>query len=312
MRAAGGGRLTDEQALDLGRTEVPPELADTGGVVSIGSGSVVGRHLGRGRTTSHERTHSLDHLWIDVVRDPLVVDPKAASGWAARTSPGVTIGWCTGMTGRSTVPAMTAPQRSAVDITGPHQPLPGGRLDARRPARVVGSARGRAATAVIVAGLAASLVMASPAVQAAEPLSSAGPAASGAPGQQGRVSWLFVLQAAGGRLSPEGDAWRLELTTDDRAVAFSDRPAREAATLPTETLVGLIGAMSDPPNATLLIEGHAGGGDAAIVVELTDATYDAASGRASFRARPIPLAPGADALTVHGRDGTSIAPTIYR
>ena len=68
---------------------------------------------------------------------------------------------------------------------------------------------------------------------------------------------------------------------------FSDRPNRVTGAMPTTTFVGAGHAFADdPPNATLI--GHpevCGDAEEAVVVELLEATYDAASATLTYQVR---------------------------
>lgn len=122
---------------------------------------------------------------------------------------------------------------------------------------------------------------------------SATPAGSGAPAatdgdSTDEPSWLFSVTAAGGTFTPPtGDASVLTLTgVDRRLTAFTDRPDRDAATIPIGALFAAWPEMfaSDPPNAVLAVE-NPDGDSVSLVVTLTNPRLDGDT--ATFDARIV-------------------------
>jgi hypothetical protein len=94
--------------------------------------------------------------------------------------------------------------------------------------------------------------------------------------------------AEGGSFRPTGepDIYDLELRhASGTTLAFADRPDRIVRLLPTEEALEAIGFTSDPPNAAL-VTGPADG-EVAVVVELLDGRYDAASGSLRYQVRTL-------------------------
>jgi hypothetical protein len=116
-----------------------------------------------------------------------------------------------------------------------------------------------------------------------------GPAAAHltTPVANAQPAWLFVQGFGTATLTPDIAApgeYVLTLTDADAAVlAFTDRPDRQVAVVPTADLIAALAAeSSDPPNATLvapLVDGEPG----MVVVELWAAAYDAATGAVTYR-----------------------------
>jgi hypothetical protein len=96
---------------------------------------------------------------------------------------------------------------------------------------------------------------------------SASPSSPATPAANATTSWLFVVTADAGVVTATGsDALKIELRgTAPRAVAFTDRPQREAKAVKTPALwAALYADGAAPPNAALSFE-HAG---EAVVVPL--------------------------------------------
>jgi hypothetical protein len=100
---------------------------------------------------------------------------------------------------------------------------------------------------------------------------------------------LFVQTFEHGALQPkEGEAGTFVLTLQGdygRAIAFSDRPERLVASVPTEQfLEGLGFSPTNPPNAALVFEPSPGETDI-IVLELLNPQYDAANQMLTYDVR---------------------------
>ena len=120
------------------------------------------------------------------------------------------------------------------------------------------------------------------AVQEASPVASPTPAAD--------VNLLFVQTGGATTLTPgTGDIHTLTITgVTAQTLYFSDRPSRITGAMPTATFVGTWAeAFGDnPPNATLIGHPEAGGDtEEAVVVELLEPVYDAASATLTYQVR---------------------------
>jgi len=90
-------------------------------------------------------------------------------------------------------------------------------------------------------------------------------------------TWLFSQTARSGSMADQGDGTYL-LTleqVDAHVTAFTDRPDRDTAVIPTSALYGAWSELfaDSPPNAVLIEHDPIGGSDS-WVVELTDPTLD--------------------------------------
>ncbi len=144
----------------------------------------------------------------------------------------------------------------------------------------LGSA-GAGLAALAVRGVAAQDASPVP-VQEALPVASPA-AASGA-------NLLFVQTGGATTLTPgTDDIHTLAITgVTAQTLYFADRPSRVTGAIPTATFVGeWAQAFGDsPPNATLIGHPEAGGDtEEAVVVELLEANYDAASGTLTYQVR---------------------------
>lgn len=105
-------------------------------------------------------------------------------------------------------------------------------------------------------------------------------------GDEAAADRLYVLDAASGTASPDGDTTIVSLKLDDDGVAwFQDRPDRGHGTLSAERLVADwddLGLAGDPPNAVIAPEG----GSAPVAMSITAPRFDAASSTLRFTGTP--------------------------
>lgn len=130
---------------------------------------------------------------------------------------------------------------------------------------------------------------ATPAVVAASPVASPTPSAD--------VSLLFVQTGGATTLTPGADDIHTLTMTGVTAqtLYFSDRPNRVTGAMPTGTLVEAWADAfaGDPPNATLIGHSEIGGDtEEAVVIELLEPAYDAASATLTYQVRLL----GAEAI----------------
>jgi hypothetical protein len=113
-------------------------------------------------------------------------------------------------------------------------------------------------------------------------------------------TYLFVLQATGGSLASTGDGeWTLSLTgVSPQTIYFTDRPAREAGTLPTTEFLDLDGLFTadNPPNAAVVVADPASEREDVLVVALRGPAYDPAAGTLSYTVAPVEPTDQGDAL----------------
>ena len=153
----------------------------------------------------------------------------------------------------------------------------------------LGSA-GAGVAALAVGRMAVAAQDATPAaVQEASPVASPTPAAD--------VNLLFVQTGGATTLTPgTGDIHTLTMTgVTAQTLYFSDRPNRVTGAMPTGTLVEAWADAfaGDPPNATLIGHSEVGGDtEEAVVIELLEPDYDAASATLTYQVRLL----GAEAI----------------
>ncbi len=142
----------------------------------------------------------------------------------------------------------------------------------RRTALAAGAGLGGLALASTQSRLAA----AQEATPAASPPAEAGPA------------WLLLQRFAGATLSPGPDGAVLILTgVEPTVLAFTDRPARLARSVPAADAWTWTADPADPPNATLLAVPAEGGDEVALVVELLAPSYDEGAGQVTATVRVL-------------------------
>ena len=143
----------------------------------------------------------------------------------------------------------------------------------------------RAALGSAGAGL-ATLAVGRVAAQEASPVAS--------PVAAGEVAWLFVQTAHATTLTPgSGAVHTLTMSgVTAQTMEFSDRPYRIAGAIPTARFVSQwADAFGDnPPNATLIGHPEAGSDiEEAVVVELLEPIYDAATATLTYQVRILAL-----------------------
>jgi hypothetical protein len=139
------------------------------------------------------------------------------------------------------------------------------------------------------AGLAA-LAVRGVAAQDASPVAVQESSPMASPAATSGVNLLFVQTGGATTLTPGTDGIHTLAITGVTAqtLYFSDRPNRVTGAMPTTTFVGAWADAfaGDPPNATLIGHPEAGGDtEEAVVVELLEATYDAATATLTYQVR---------------------------
>ncbi|MBN2126433.1 MAG: hypothetical protein JW821_19180 [Deltaproteobacteria bacterium] len=120
-----------------------------------------------------------------------------------------------------------------------------------------------------------------------------------------RVTYMFVQEAAGGTLMPEGEgAYRLTLNeVIPYTVYFSDRPYRIAGNAPMKGFIDrFCWDPGNPPNAALVLK-EADASEDILVAQILSPEYDAAAATLSYTLRPLKEYKGKGLAYYHaGRD----------
>ncbi len=155
-----------------------------------------------------------------------------------------------------------------------------------------------------------------------EPPSAAGPdtteatPASALPAGAQEASLLYDFRAAGGTWSPlsESDStvYVLELTGVSPTVTwFTDRPVRQAGSVPLNTALAMIGMGPDDPAPNAVVDVHQAPEDSDVVaVKLEAPTYSAATATLRFLATPLPTVDATSLSDLQERVDVSLPATF--
>lgn len=109
-----------------------------------------------------------------------------------------------------------------------------------------------------------------------------------------KVSFLFVLRAHSGTITPVKDGYQLTLLqVDNTLLYFSNRPARKAGMIPIDHLMNLWNSGVDsfrinPPNAAILhstLKSNKQGTTPAVAIELSHPLFE--NNQLTFHLKPI-------------------------
>lgn len=99
------------------------------------------------------------------------------------------------------------------------------------------------------------------------------------------AGFLFVQSFGSGSIAPAAESGEYTVTLEQglgETVYFTDRPGRKVGAVPTTEFITVFDTTeADPPNAALV------SGDMVLVLELTSATLDEATGTLTYAASPI-------------------------
>jgi hypothetical protein len=136
------------------------------------------------------------------------------------------------------------------------------------------------------------------------------PAKAKAKAKARTAALLFTVQGTGGTYAPAADGFAALTVTgvDQLATWFTDRPDRQAGTVPLPEALTLIGFDTDPPNAVVTVR-LADAHHDALAVKLEAPVYDQDAGTLAFKAMPL-RNPGSNLGGFKSRLDESLAPSF--